>query len=116
MDMRFKSLSVVDFMEESKAWNGPEFLKNVYNHKNDLQNLKIEKDSLLFGCRAEVAHLIRFLDSLILYNNSGELGELSDDDYCNEQEIYERLVGEFKPRIWVMSNLETEAWTPPLEI
>ena len=73
--MKFKSLSVLDFMEEYQNWSKTEFLPNVKHHLQELQTIETSHmDSLLFGCRHEIQHLIEFLQGVLEYNSLKFIG------------------------------------------
>ena len=49
--MRFYSLTVLDFFEESKEWKEEDFIINCQKHKNDLEEIRIlRKHNSFYGC------------------------------------------------------------------
>ena len=109
--MKFKSLSVLDFMEEYQNWSKTVFLPNVKHHIQDLQTLETsDPNSLLFGCRHEIQHLIEFLHCVLKYNSTGHIPVSSDDDYLNLRAIFDGYFGPIEP-LWPMDK-ETK-WIPP---
>lgn len=112
--MKFKSLSVIDFMEEYQNWSKTEFLPNVKHHIQELRTLETsDTQSLLFGCRHEIQHLIEFLHGVLEYNSTGHIPVSSDDDYLNLRAIFDGYFGPIKP-LWPMDK-ETK-WTPPFDL
>ena len=111
--MKFKSLSVLDFMEEYKNWSKNEFLPNVKHHLQELQTLETsDTDSLLFGCRHEIQHLIEFLQGVLEFNSTGHIPATYDDDFVNLRDIFDDYFGLVEP-LWPLDK-ETQ-WTPPFD-
>lgn len=90
--LSFKSLSVLDFMEESKKWKTEDFLNNVRTHKEELKKLTIsEPSSLYYGCRFEIMHLTDFLKKLLFYYDYHTVPYgISDEDYARIKELHSR--------------------------
>ena len=67
MNMRFYSLTVLDFFEESKEWKEEDFILNCQMHKKELEEIRIlRKHNRYYGCRLEIGHLISFLKNGII--------------------------------------------------
>ena len=89
MNMRFYSLTVLDFFEESKEWKEEDFILNCQRHKKELEEIRIlRKHNRYYGCRLEIGHLISFLKKL-LWNGTYPAG-MSQDDYNLMIEIFRR--------------------------
>ena len=64
--LTFRSLTVLDFFEESKAWKEEDFISNCQIHKRELEGVRIlRKHHRYYGCKMEVEHLIGFLRNLL---------------------------------------------------
>lgn len=93
MNLRFYSLTVFDFFEESKKWKEEEFIHNCQKHKNELEEIQIRhKNNRYYGCRLEIGHLIDFLRKLLWFNQSGGIYPIGmrQDDYELMIEIFKR--------------------------
>jgi hypothetical protein len=93
MYLKFYSLSVVDFFEESKSWEGNEFIQNCITHKKELENIRIlRKHHRYYGCRLEIEHLIDFLRKLLWFNQSDGTypAGMSQKNYDLMIEIFKR--------------------------
>lgn len=91
LDLKFYSLTVIDFFEESKSWQAEEFILNCQDHKKELEEISIRrKNNRYYGCRLEIGHLIDFLRKLLWFNLSGiyPAGMRRDD--------YELMINIFK--------------------
>ena len=93
MNMRFYSLTVLDFFEESKEWKEEEFIQNCIKHKKELEDIRIlRKHHRYYGCRLEIGHLIDFLRKLLWFNQSDGTypAGMSQKDYELMIEIFKR--------------------------
>ena len=81
--LKFYSLSVLDFIEESKAWDKNNFISNVYTHKEELKKLDVENpESAYFGCGCEIWHLIDFCRKILWYNETQVFpAGMTNEDY-----------------------------------
>lgn len=94
--MKFKSLSVLDFIEESKEWPKEDFIKNCYIHKEDLKKLDVDdKDSVYFGCGLAIWDLIKFLRNILFFNESQKYpATMNKDEFKQMIEIFNRYQDE----------------------
>ena len=93
MNMRFYSLTVLDFFEESKEWKEEDFILNCQMHKMELEEISIlRKHNRYYGCRLEIGHLISFLKKLLWFNQSNGTypAGMSQDDYILMIVIFRR--------------------------
>ena len=90
--LKFKSLSVLDFIEESKSWDKDNFIPNVYTHKEELKRLDVENpESIYFGCGREIWHLIDFCRKFLWYNETQVYPNgMTNEDYEKMMKIFER--------------------------
>lgn len=91
--MRFYSLTVLDFFEESKGWKEEEFILNCQKHKKELEEFRIlRKHNRYYGCRLEIVQLISFLKKLLWFNlsNGTYPAGMSQEDYNLMIEIFKR--------------------------
>lgn len=90
--LTFRSLTVLDFFEESKAWKEEDFISNCQIHKRELEEIRIlRKHHRYYGCKMEVEHLIGFLRNLLWFNsNSHYPATMKEDDYKLMIEIFQR--------------------------
>lgn len=91
--LHFKSLSVLDFIEESKDWDADNFIRNVYIHKEDLKKLDTtNKESIYYGCDKEIWHLIDFCRKILYYNEyHSDPAGISDEDYTRLKDLFHRF-------------------------
>lgn len=93
--LKFKSLSVLDFINESEEWNGTDFIQNCYIHKEELKQLDVDSpESIYFGCGGEIWHLIDFLRKCLFFNDTGGKypGGMKEEDYRRMVTIFKRFV------------------------
>ena len=92
LDLKFYSLTVIDFFEESKSWQAEEFILNCQDHKKELEEISIRrKNNRYYGCRLEIGHLIDFLRKLLWFNLSGIYpAGMRRDDYELMIKIFKR--------------------------
>lgn len=91
---KFKSLSVLDFFEETKEWKEEDFKLNCLIHKNELDSIDVDdKRNPLWGCGSEILHLIDFIRKCLFYKDSGGTypAGMSDVDYHLMLEIFNHL-------------------------
>lgn len=88
----FRSLSVLDFIEESKRWDADHFIPNVTLHKEELKKLDVDnEESPFYGCGREIWHLIDFCRKIIYFNQyNSEPGGISEEDFNRLKEIFRR--------------------------
>lgn len=92
--LKFYSLSVLDFIEESENWNKDTFINNVYVHKEELKTLEVDNpESPYFGCGKEIWHLIDFCRKILWYNETQVYpAGMSKDDFDRMMTIFARYV------------------------
>lgn len=90
--MTFRSLTVLDFFEESKEWKEEDFISNCQLHKQQLEEISIlRKHNRYYGCKKEIEHLIDFLRNLLWFNrNPHTPASMTEDDYKLMIEIFQR--------------------------
>lgn len=104
--MRFKSLSLKDFIEESKEWSKEDFLPNVVLHGTELKNLDVDnKDSIYWGCRESVWDLIDFLRKVVNFKQHEvyPIG-MTEDNFRIMIDILNRYRSEddkYNPEMWI---------------
>ena len=93
-NLSFYSLSVLDFIEESKRWDKNCFIENVYTHKEELKQLDIDNpESVYYGCGWEINHLIDFCRKILWYNETQVYpAGMSPEDYSRMKEIFSRYI------------------------
>lgn len=93
--LRFKSLSVLDFIKEAEEWDGADFINNCYTHKEQLKKLDVDSlESVYFGCGCEIWHLIDFLRKCLFFNETGGKypAGMGDEDYQRMVTLFKRFV------------------------
>ena len=88
----FKSLSVLDFVEESKGWDFDHFIENVALHKEELKELDVDnEESPYYGCGCEIWHLIDFCRKILYFNQyQCTPGGMSEEDFNRLKEVFRR--------------------------
>lgn len=91
-NLKFQSLSVLDFISESETWSAADFITNCYIHKEELKQLDVDSpDSIYRGCGREIWHLIDFLRKCLFFNQTG-----GKYPWGMEKEDYKKMVAIFK--------------------
>ena len=97
--LKFKSLSVLDFIKEAESWDANEFIPNCIIHKEELKKLDVDDpESIYYGCGCEIWHLIDFLRKCLWFNqtNGGDPANMDEYDYQKMIALFKHFVPELE--------------------